>query len=558
MSHLHNVFDSDTHFLINPTTRAIVNSSQKLTLVQYDHKSERYTFQLPRLVEGHDMSECSKIEVHYLNVSADGKNESAGVYPVDDVQISPDSEDVTIFSWLISGNATKYAGTLNFLVRFTCLTGDVIDYAWHTAVYSGITVSDGMNNGEAVIEEYPDILKRWEESIVAQAINDLGGACNPVTGEETGAIVTFDDVSPKEHLVKVGLRSKNLLDYTKFTNKNVYGITYTANGDGTITANGTNTGTMAWLTVITFTAPESGQYILSGCPAGGGQFIYRLIIEGPSGSVCQDYGTGAVGTLNEGESYTVYISVGANIIVDNLIFKPQLEKGTTATAYTPFIPETQAVTVKSHGKNIFNKTGAEVIYTNAPKTFITELDTGLRVTWAESNYACRVIKVCPLDMVKDKNVTVAVNIAVSGSNIPLLSLGMATSDGSVRKTLTDIRTLGGASKTAFIPNSSDYDYLILYLYSNASDSIKGTASDYADFKNLQIEIGDTETAYEPYIEGQTVITTLAEGATLQSIAPNMTVSTDISGVLIEADYNKDINKVIEKLTNAIIALGGNI
>lgn len=40
--------------------------------------------------------------------------------------------------------------------------------------------------------------------------------------------------------------------------------------------------------------------------------------------------------------------------------------------------------------------------------------------------------------------------------------------------------------------------------------------------------------------------------------PNMTILTDTQDVTIECEYNKDTNKVIEKLTDAITALGGTI
>ena len=168
MSHSHGVYDTDLHFIINPITRQITNESLKTKLVQYDHNSERFTFELPRIVEGHDMSMCSKVEIHYINVAASKAEQHEDVYEVDDVAISPTSSDTVEFSWLISGNATQYAGTLNFLVCFTCLTGEEVDYAWHTEIYSGITVANGMNNGEAVVAEYSDVLEAWKREVLAE------------------------------------------------------------------------------------------------------------------------------------------------------------------------------------------------------------------------------------------------------------------------------------------------------------------------------------------------------------------------------------------------------
>lgn len=177
MTHKHSVYDTDSHFSINPITRAIKNeSSKKTTLMQYDHNSERFTFEIPRLVEGHDMSLCNKIEVHYINISSANKDEtSADVYLIDDMQISPEAveEDVVIFSWLISGNATKYAGSLNFLICFKCLEGSTITYLWNTAICKDIFIGNGMSNSESVLEEYSDVLEAWKAEVMAGLVLNI-------------------------------------------------------------------------------------------------------------------------------------------------------------------------------------------------------------------------------------------------------------------------------------------------------------------------------------------------------------------------------------------------
>jgi lysophospholipase L1-like esterase len=163
---MHPVVDSDTRFIINATTRQIRNESNRKTiLIQNDHNSERFTFELPRIVEGHDMSICNKVEVHFLNVSRDGKNQVKGLYTVDDLDV--DGDNVTC-SWLISQNATSLVGPLTFLLRFKCTEGDLITYAWNTAVHSGITVSDGINADEEFTTEYVDVIEQWMESLRVQ------------------------------------------------------------------------------------------------------------------------------------------------------------------------------------------------------------------------------------------------------------------------------------------------------------------------------------------------------------------------------------------------------
>lgn len=165
MAHKHSVYDTDSHFQINPITRKITNvSNSKTVLIQHDHNSERFTFELPRYVEGHDMSLCTKVQIHYLNVASNKSGQTAGLYEVEDLQSSPESEDVIICSWLISRNATQYAGSLNFLLSFICVT-DEIDYTWNTEIYTGISVSEGINNGEIIVEDYADVLEQWENKL---------------------------------------------------------------------------------------------------------------------------------------------------------------------------------------------------------------------------------------------------------------------------------------------------------------------------------------------------------------------------------------------------------
>lgn len=166
MAHIHGVSDSDTHFIIDPITRVMKNeTSKKTTLILGDHNSERFTFELPRHIEGHDMSTCNKVEVHFMNVDAETRQTSKGIYIVDDFQIDPNDQLKVSCSWLISQTATKYKGVLNFVVRYTCGTDDNIDYVWSTAIYSSVTVADGICNTENVLAEYIDVLEAWKAEL---------------------------------------------------------------------------------------------------------------------------------------------------------------------------------------------------------------------------------------------------------------------------------------------------------------------------------------------------------------------------------------------------------
>lgn len=166
MAHKHSVYDTDPHFSINPITRAIKNeSSGKVTLIQGDHNSERFSFDMPRMIEEHDMLQCDKVKVHFINTGKTGT--TADAYDVTDFQVSPDGDDTVVFSWLISGHATKHVGPLQFAIEFQCTTDGVVDYAWHTAIFAGISVSTGINNSNAIADEYSDILEYWRNQLFA-------------------------------------------------------------------------------------------------------------------------------------------------------------------------------------------------------------------------------------------------------------------------------------------------------------------------------------------------------------------------------------------------------
>lgn len=147
----HGVHDTDTHFIIDPITRAAKNDGlKKVSIVRDDHNSEVCTFELPRYVEGHDMSLCNKVEVHYLNTHGTTKAKSTGVYEIADFRLDEDDPDKVIGSWLIDCLATKYPGSLAFSIHFACVddTGTVA-YWWSSATNTSISVLDSINLTES-------------------------------------------------------------------------------------------------------------------------------------------------------------------------------------------------------------------------------------------------------------------------------------------------------------------------------------------------------------------------------------------------------------------------
>ena len=163
----HTVTDSDTYFIIDPITREIENTARrKNVLMQFDHNSERFTCQLARYVEGHDMSLCNKVRVHYNNIDGQTLDENADVIELEDLQVNPEDSETVICSWLISRNSTQLAGSLSFLVQYMCISDEgEEEYEWHSDIYSDIEIKAGRNNAEASILEYTDVLTQWEQRL---------------------------------------------------------------------------------------------------------------------------------------------------------------------------------------------------------------------------------------------------------------------------------------------------------------------------------------------------------------------------------------------------------
>lgn len=159
--------DDDQRFEIDVLSRKINKTSEDKTIIQYDHNSECFTFSMPRFVEGHDMSSCTKIEVHYINTDAEDKTKvSAGAYRVEDISVDEDDKDKIVFTWILSGNATKYAGTLAFNIRFSCIDeNDIVTYAWHTRISDNVEISKGMCFTEEVLDGKPDILEQMLKDV---------------------------------------------------------------------------------------------------------------------------------------------------------------------------------------------------------------------------------------------------------------------------------------------------------------------------------------------------------------------------------------------------------
>ena len=125
-----------------------------------------------------------------------------------------------------------------------------------------------------------------------------------------------------------------LLDKSKYpTTSTINGVTFTNNGDGSITVNGTATAGAEYSLI-----GPSGKfgvvghkYFLCGCPSGGSYNTYRITasidLNGTWKNGFSDDGTAGGNispALSSGETIHIEITIKSGYTFNNLVFKPQL------------------------------------------------------------------------------------------------------------------------------------------------------------------------------------------------------------------------------------------
>lgn len=155
----------------------------------------------------------------------------------------------------------------------------------------------------------------------------------------------------------VGGAGKNKLEVTTMT-RTVNGVTFTVNEDGSINANGTASANI-FLSVNPNISLASGQYVLSGCPSGGGSTSYRLYTQDPQGGhLSPDDGSSKSFSYDGTYTLQSFIVIYNGVSVNNLIFYPMIRLSTvtdpTFAPYSNICPITAYTEgeIEVRGKNV--------------------------------------------------------------------------------------------------------------------------------------------------------------------------------------------------------------
>lgn len=561
------------YLVIDPATRSItVPEAEQIFGVTGDEIADRKYFICPRIVgDGLDLAGMF-IRVNFRN--ANGEEDG---YLVKDVAVS--GEYVT-FSWQLSAKVAAYKGAVQFgICADLPNTADRRMPDWNTTMASG-EVLEGLDPDDGnVEEETSDVVTQLRAETAAQTgrVQEVGAAqvqavraaaitataeaqaqieakgaatlatipadyttmagkvnefANAIKGSLSGEIVQAGDVSPVEHYLGVKARSKNLFNTGKFkpVEDQTANIYVSAVGAGAITLycsadhNGYYSTGLHLREVCSGLEPGKTYTLNAVTEATGRNYLYLH-----GAGVTWWYGTPQKVTEQMLDSVIVLYSINsqtygaASCTISNI----QIEEGTVATEYTPYI-DPAGVTVTRCGKNLW-------------PVFVTDR------TYANGSYT----------KVNDDG---SILLHVAGDNIRfdyMLNLPAGT------YTMSN----GEHTTTEYKP------YIILYEIDGATHYNRDTFTiekptackltvyawnEYTgDFVfTPQLELGAAVTAYEPYNGATAMPDETGTVGGLPSLAPTMTLLSDTPGVVIDCKYNRDTNAVLAEVLERITALGG--
>ena len=242
----------------------------------------------------------------------------------------------------------------------------------------------------------------------------------------------------------------------------------------------------------------------------------------------------------------VFIVTDGNVTDSIIVTEAQIEVGSTATSYAPYIenPVTDltAVKVSRCGKNLLPLAdsgiyykgtiagGAPIIYNSS---FVISNFNNIDMSLYKGVYA--VIK-----LTENETYTLTVNNLVNNCATKQIrfTVGFRSSESTIFGTSEKDGTYSAYNQPSFtftVPNGYPYCLVGFYNYPTVS-------GDTVSFDAMQLEYGPTATEYEPYIT-PTDYTPNADGTVngVTSLYPSTILITDTEGVIIDCEYYKDID-----------------
>lgn len=553
--------------------------------VEYDEDVKDLKFRIPRYYGEIDLSEF-EIAINYLNAQKIGD-----MYKVKNRIVN---NEYIEFGWIVGRFATAFKGNVTFNVCLKKYSPDstadeiIVEKEFNTTVTT-MKVLQGLETGEAIVDNYNDILAEWEQKLFGESadgvlnINEAKALAikniqnetttqvakveaagqkaedalaeveaivagneaytkyesdtryaTPIFKEASGGdVIVLNDSSDRAlrslklfgKTRQVKTTGKNLLPYPYYdTTKTLNGITFTDNGDGSITCNGTATATATFnlmnnLATHLFEVGES--YILSGCPSGGSNTSYAIGWH----NVGSEYGSGLTITVAEDTVYTAYIVIHSGATVSNLTFYPMVRLTSIEDAtWEPYSGGIAAPNPKY------------------PQGLISAGNDGGIGVWVGGKNLARINRVVTADTRYGITKTTLANtsdILLNGTATKSFSSTILTDlflkAGTYTVSTFGANTSSSTSDRVHVNNQLTDKVLVNYVMPNAPKTftinddtivtvniVFGAGSTYNNAKvGIQIELGSVATEYEPYVGGSAVVS----------------LSNGLPGILVESGGN---------------------
>lgn len=232
-------------------------------------------------------------------------------------------------------------------------------------------IQNNVTNSELVIENYVKEAKQYRDEAeqyrneTEQYRNETEQFRNEAFSTTSGLIInntaSGDNIhlmdSAKSKVLAFGLygkavqkqyTGKNLIPYPYYQSSGLSnGIEFVDNGDGSVTANGVASAHTSFIfnhRIDNSLILSAGTYKISGCPSGGSDSTYRLVVGRTSETtvsfevVVKEYGDGATFTLTKETDIYIGFEVITGATLSNVVCRPMLRLASiTDDTYEPYV-----------------------------------------------------------------------------------------------------------------------------------------------------------------------------------------------------------------------------
>lgn len=372
--------------------------------------------------------------------------------------------------------------------------------------------------------------------------------CNVFKGEKSGFIVSLEDISPIQHEIKVNVRSKNLFDISKISDNS--SVANNNDGSLTVVANGYSVNTNKKLQEL--------------CPSLKAGDVCTLTLKTDSTFANFIFLSGLGRTWNSGASVTItdemlnseFVIYGRHTSEEDygqptVISDIQIELGDVSTPFVPYLNPV-GESLKKMGKNLLPYPYHETTKTENGVTFTDNGDGTITVNGtatADTTFYFNRVKMDEINLP------------------PAIYTLSGCGDGASTSTYycyTEMRVKDKNLKTLVdYGNGGTFDYSTLT--ASNIDNINSFLRIKAGFtaENLvvkpQLEYGNKATEYEKYVSPEIFVSDNDGnvGGVVTDI-PNITLIPQSVGAILDCSYNKDINRIIDKIVKSIEKLGGQV